>query len=38
MAFEGILPQFLVVLFWVALALTLLEPGTIAHYLGSSSE
>jgi uncharacterized membrane protein YraQ (UPF0718 family) len=36
-AFEGILPQFLVVLLLVALAFSLLDTRTIGHYLGEES-
>ena len=36
-AFEGILPQFLVVLILVAVTLAVLDTATIARYLGSGS-
>ncbi len=36
-AFEGILPQFLVVLVLVAVTLAILDPSSISHLLGSSS-
>jgi uncharacterized membrane protein YraQ (UPF0718 family) len=36
-AFEGILPQFLVVLVLVAIALAALDTATISRFLGSSS-
>lgn len=36
-AFEGILPQFLVVLICVAVGLALFEPETISRWLGSES-
>lgn len=36
-AFEGILPQFLVVLILVAMTLAVLDTATIARYLGAES-
>lgn len=36
-AFEGILPQFLVVLILVAMALSILDTHTISHILGKDS-
>ena len=36
-AFEGILPQFLVVLLLVAMTLAVLDTATIARYLGAES-
>jgi uncharacterized membrane protein YraQ (UPF0718 family) len=36
-AFEGILPQFLVVLILVAMTLAVLDTATISRYLGSGS-
>ena len=36
-AFEGILPQFLVVLLLVAMTLSILDTATIARYLGKGS-
>ena len=36
-AFEGILPQFLVVLILVAITLAVLDTATISRYLGSGS-
>jgi uncharacterized membrane protein YraQ (UPF0718 family) len=36
-AFEGILPQFLVVLILVAITLAVLDTATIARYLGAES-
>jgi uncharacterized membrane protein YraQ (UPF0718 family) len=36
-AIEGILPQFIAVLFIIAISLSLLSPSTIGRYIGESS-